>query len=752
MASIRPKFYTRPVPTGSVPITHKGKPAVRFPGRDGKPVLAVLTADGTRCRVRADKWYGRYVDAGGVVQEVPLSANRDAARLMLADILRRVERERAGDHDPYQQHRKSPLTVHLDDYRRALLADGCTAGHSDLVKTRVSAALSGCRFVFLPDLSASRLAEWLADMRSMDRKRGGFSIQTSNHYLTGVKAFLNWMVRDKRTAENPFRHLERGNVKLDRRHDRRELTADEIRRLLTAARQSTRRFKGLTGEDRYFLYATAAGSGFRASELASLTPESFNLAADPPLIALNAEDAKNRTDAAQPIPDDLADELRGFLIGRPAGEPVWPGTWASSRKAAPMLRVDLEAAGIPYVVQGPAGPLFADFHSLRHSYITLLDRGGVSLRTAQALARHSTPVLTARYSHPRLNDMAEGAAKLPAFLPPRSGPESVRATGTDGRANLPPKLPPAGGNGRVRLRVREETTGGNSGSGDGSECLELKGIDGPRGQLKSGGGGIRTLAGDEPQSGFQDRRNRPLCHPSGKEIVTPGPPLAKRTSPAESRIAPVGQTAAHAPHEMQSIGRGSHGSLPRNSRQAVGQTATQSSHPMHRVSSSTGNSSNTSVVLVPLVRQVDRPAGRLRSDHPPQGRRHQPADQVLQHRPLQRREQDVPRAQVEHRGRPRCPVVVGELHVAEHHCGRVRGEPAGVGHQPEWVGPVGRRVRLHHQHRRPRLPRQLQCGRGLPHLAQQPPVSVRQLPELVRRPGVEGADDDLREAHGRIKS
>lgn len=103
------------------------------------------------------------------------------------------------------------------------------------------------------------------------------STQTSNHYLSALKQFARWLVKDRRSIDNPLAHLEGGNVKLDRRHDRRELSADELTRLLTAARESTRCFKQLTGEDRYFLYATAAGTGFRASELASLIPESFNL-------------------------------------------------------------------------------------------------------------------------------------------------------------------------------------------------------------------------------------------------------------------------------------------------------------------------------------------------------------------------------------------------------------------------------------------------------------------------------------------
>src|SRR5262249_23141092 len=74
----------------------------------------------------------------------------------------------------------------------------------------------------------------------------------------------------------------------------------------------------------------------------------------------------------------------------------------------------------------------------------LLGRGGVDLRTAQELAGHSTPVLTARYSHRRLYDLAGAVEKLPKFLPDRDyGPdaEHLRATGTDGQElSTPPVL------------------------------------------------------------------------------------------------------------------------------------------------------------------------------------------------------------------------------------------------------------------------------------------------------------------------
>ncbi|MCI0455835.1 MAG: tyrosine-type recombinase/integrase, partial [Gemmataceae bacterium] len=150
-----------------------------------------------------------------------------------------------------------------------------------------------------------------------------------------------------------------------------------------------------------------------------------------------ARQAKNRRTKVQPIPPDLADLPRDYLADKKARQAIWGGTWAKDHRGAEMLRGDLEAAGIPYAVEGPDGLLFADFHSLRHSYLTLGGRAGIDLRTLQELAGHSTPVLTARYSHRRLHDLAGAIERLPSFLPTdTNSPEAARlaATGTDGVA------------------------------------------------------------------------------------------------------------------------------------------------------------------------------------------------------------------------------------------------------------------------------------------------------------------------------
>ena len=144
-----------------------------------------------------------------------------------------------------------------------------------------------------------------------------------------------------------------------------------------------------------------------------------------------------------------------FLAGKPTGETIWPGQW--KERSAEMLRCDLEAAGIAYAVEGPDGTEYADFHAFRHSYLTLLGRSGVDLRTAQELAGHSTPTLTARNTHHRLYNLAGAMDKLPNLVPNSNTPNTedeqipLRMTGTDVAKFVPPAVPDLVQHRRIRL-------------------------------------------------------------------------------------------------------------------------------------------------------------------------------------------------------------------------------------------------------------------------------------------------------------
>jgi hypothetical protein len=100
-----------------------------------------------------------------------------------------------------------------------------------------------------------------------------------------------------------------------------------------------------------------------------------------------------------------------------------------------MIRRDLKAAGVLY--KDAAGRV-ADFHALRHSYVSALARSTAPVKIVQSLARHSTPTLTLNtYAHVGLHDHAAALAALPDLSPPTDRPETAKlaATGRYGPIN-----------------------------------------------------------------------------------------------------------------------------------------------------------------------------------------------------------------------------------------------------------------------------------------------------------------------------
>ena len=148
----------------------------------------------------------------------------------------------------------------------------------------------------------------------------------------------------------------------------------------------------------------------------------------------------------------MADALREYLDGKPAGLSVWPGKWKDD--AAAMLRKDLaDARGVwlqsfqdasqhdemaqgDFLTYRDRDGRVIDFHALRHTYISRIVSGGARAKVAQHLARHSTVTLTlGRYAHAALHDVAAAVNDLPSILPAASpsqaNADALQATGTD---------------------------------------------------------------------------------------------------------------------------------------------------------------------------------------------------------------------------------------------------------------------------------------------------------------------------------
>jgi hypothetical protein len=168
-----------------------------------------------------------------------------------------------------------------------------------------------------------------------------------------------------------------------------------------------------------------------------------------------------------------------------------------------MLRIELDTCGIPYEVEGPDGPLFADFHALRHSFIALLDKTGATLKEAMQLARHSDPRLTmAVYGRAQLHDLGAAVDRLPSVLSPRAEVEAeaqvLVATGTDRPPAVPLTAGLTGTNGKQReeLGGSETTESVEGGKADHPQPLVLQAVEGEQEQVGSSErttpGGTRT--------------------------------------------------------------------------------------------------------------------------------------------------------------------------------------------------------------------------------------------------------------------
>ena len=96
---------------------------------NGKRVPA-NTDGAVRKKCRSSKWYGQYTDVDGVEHRVPLSPNKVVAGQMLAALVHKNENAKIGIRDPFEEHHKTPLAKHLDDFEAFLIHKGSSQRHA----------------------------------------------------------------------------------------------------------------------------------------------------------------------------------------------------------------------------------------------------------------------------------------------------------------------------------------------------------------------------------------------------------------------------------------------------------------------------------------------------------------------------------------------------------------------------------------------------------------------------------------------
>lgn len=328
---------------------------------------------------------------------------------------------------------KKAAARHVDDLEKSIVDKGKKPQHAQQTASHVRRLLKMAAIARLDQLEAGPIQA--AAKRLIDEE--GLAPRTANAAIKAARQFSTWLHGAKRIPVDVLhRTLHTYNEAVDQRRGRRALSADELARLLDATRTRPNT-KGMRGLDRFVLYQVAIGTGFRLRACLSLTKASFHV--DPklahPFVRLAAKFNKNGRDRDQKIRKDLAALLADWLKAKPDAGPVW-----KTKKHAHLellVRRDLEAARAAWLKEAgedrkelerrerssfllyqDAAGRFADFHSLRHTGISLVVRRA-GLKVAQAWADHSTPVLTAKYAHLDLADEEQALEGLPAAAQPQ---------------------------------------------------------------------------------------------------------------------------------------------------------------------------------------------------------------------------------------------------------------------------------------------------------------------------------------------
>ncbi len=499
MAMIFRKKYTMPVPaTAELTEGPGGRRVARWKTRGGRWQTAeVISGVDGRARVRGQSavYMARFKDAAGRVVEVSTNCRDEgAARQVLAELVKRAERVRAGlltaAEDAVVAHGTTTLNRHIADYLEHLRSKRISgrkvsANHVRNVEHNLRRISRECSFQRLADLSRRAFERWL-DQRETE----GMSARTRNAHQSALTAFANWCVGTHRLTSNPFHRLEKANEKSDRRRPRRALTEAEMTRLLEVARcrplqdaltirrgkrmgqqvatltDATRRRLERLGHERALIYKTLLLTGLRKGELASLTIGQLELDLRPGAVSfavLDPHDEKSGRGAEIPLRSDLVADLLGWLGVRlkleqdeararrgpiPSRLPPETPLFKVPDGLIRIFDLDLVAAGLAKRVlrngkwvidkRDDRGRTI-DVHALRHTFGTHLSRGGVAPRTAQAAMRHSTIELTMNtYTDPRLLDVAGALEALPSLPLERRRDEGNRQVATAGGRSVQP--------------------------------------------------------------------------------------------------------------------------------------------------------------------------------------------------------------------------------------------------------------------------------------------------------------------------
>lgn len=245
----------------------------------------------------------------------------------------------------------------------------------------------------LADIRVGDIDDLVQDLKAKRRKPA-----TINRYLALLRRMLNWAVEREYLDRTPFRRGSQAVIKLERENNRRSrrLTTDEEKRLLNAARPTTKA-----------LIVAALDTGMRRGELLSLRFGDVDF--DRQVIHVRAENAKSKRGRSIPIATTrLKSVLEWLRIDAAGGQKDDAAPVFSNRVGEPLK--DFRDGWVDALAAVKITGLW--FHDLRGEYASRLVERGVPLSQVRDLLGHASIVTTERYDRQRFETLAAAAKRL----------------------------------------------------------------------------------------------------------------------------------------------------------------------------------------------------------------------------------------------------------------------------------------------------------------------------------------------------
>jgi integrase len=333
--------------------------------------------------------------------------------------------------DRFAEHRQRPIAEHVDDYVSALQGRNTTAKHCRMTRARLEVMLGKMRVNTTADLNVGLAEVALGELLTQPDPKGRLiSPKTRDHYAAVLVEFGGWLANAERIESNPFAKLSRISKEGDARVLRQALDPEQVHRLVAAAEvRPVQAWKnshpGATagelaalakqGRRRGLLYLTAALTGLRRGELASLRWCDLKLGKKPTVTA-RASTTKSKERAVLPLDHQLAERLRSLRkeLAVELHKPPSPrdAVFRIPKNITEQIAKDATWADIEVV---DAAGRRLDFHALRGTAATMMALAGVPVQIGSRLIRHKDIEMTRKhYEKVETEDLRPGVALLGA--------------------------------------------------------------------------------------------------------------------------------------------------------------------------------------------------------------------------------------------------------------------------------------------------------------------------------------------------